>query len=250
MRVASGSKAVLAHAERREDALLHHLAQPLAGDRLRPPGRPSRCCCRTPNRRPDRTAAASSSDAFEAVMTLGWPVLLRQPVVVLVEEVVAEAGRVQQQHAGGDVALGCAQLGLAVRRRSPRGPAARRSRARISWPGASRSSLPSSTSCSAAVPVIALVVEKIANTVSVVMSASWPRTALAGRTFVDVAAAGRSPSRPRPARARLPDDGPVQDRVGGVFQSAAHRLAPFTRRSFRLPSDSGWRGQSPICREG
>ena len=44
--------------------------------------------------------------------------------------------------------------------------------------GASRSSLPSSTSCRTAVPVIALVVEKIANTESVVMSASWPRTRL------------------------------------------------------------------------
>ena len=41
--------------------------------------------------------------------------LLRETVVLLVEEVVAEAGRVQQQHPRGDVALGRAQLGLAVR---------------------------------------------------------------------------------------------------------------------------------------
>ena len=44
--------------------------------------------------------------------------------------------------------------------------------------GASRSSLPSSTSCSATVPVIALVVEKIAMTVSVVISSPVSRSRL------------------------------------------------------------------------
>src|SRR5208283_3166090 len=41
--------------------------------------------------------------------------LLREAIVVLVEEIVAHAGRVQQQHAGGDVALGRAQLWLPMR---------------------------------------------------------------------------------------------------------------------------------------
>src|SRR5580692_5741432 len=44
------------------------------------------------------------NDAFEQVITLGWP-LLRQAQVIRIEEVVAEAGGVQQQHAGGDIAL-------------------------------------------------------------------------------------------------------------------------------------------------
>jgi len=34
---------------------------------------------------------------------------------VLVEEIVAKTGRVQQQHPGGDVALGCTQLRLSIR---------------------------------------------------------------------------------------------------------------------------------------
>ena len=40
--------------------------------------------------------------------------LLREHVVVRVEDVVAEAGRMQHEHASGDVAFGRAQLRLAA----------------------------------------------------------------------------------------------------------------------------------------
>ena len=100
------------HAERLEDALLHDFAQPLAADAF-----------------DDLAAPVDVRAVFPFVARIekerrvdgglrcgdhrGLAVFLGEAVVGLVEEIVAEAGRVQHQHAGGDIALGRAELRIA-----------------------------------------------------------------------------------------------------------------------------------------
>ena len=93
---------------------LEHLAEPLAGDRLDHLAAPVDVAAVLPlvarieqQRRHQRRLRRGDNARLA--------LLLREPVVVLVEEVVAQASRVQQQHAGGDVALGRAQLRFALR---------------------------------------------------------------------------------------------------------------------------------------
>ena len=105
-------KAVLAMPSGAKIRSLHHLAQPLAGDAFDHLAGPVDVAAIFPivagieqERRPERRLRGGD-DA-------GLAVLLGQAVVLLVEEVVAEAGGVQEQHAGGDGALGRPQPGLA-----------------------------------------------------------------------------------------------------------------------------------------
>jgi hypothetical protein len=101
------------HAERCKDPLLHHLAEALAADALDDLATPIDVAAIFPfvvgieqQRRHQRRLRAGNH---------AWlAVLLRQAQVIGVEEVVAKAGGVQHQHAGGDVALRRPQPWLAV----------------------------------------------------------------------------------------------------------------------------------------
>ena len=100
------------HAERRKDPLDHHLAKTFAADTLNHLAAPVDVAAIFPF-----VAGIEEQRRHEGRLRAGdytrLAVLLRQAKVVGVEEVVAEAGRVQHQHAGGDVPLRRPQPGLA-----------------------------------------------------------------------------------------------------------------------------------------
>jgi hypothetical protein len=81
---------------------------------------------------------------------------------------------VEQQHPVVTSRFGARSLG-SPRSSKPSMTWSRPMSGAYSFAGASRSSLPSSTSCSAAVPVMALVVEKMAKTVSAVIASGPSR---------------------------------------------------------------------------
>ena len=105
-------KAVLAMPSGAKIRSLHHLAQPLASDALDHLARPVDVAAILPvlaGVEQQRRAQGGLRGGDHA----GLAVLLRQAVVALAEEVVAEARGVQQEHARGHVALGLGRsLGL------------------------------------------------------------------------------------------------------------------------------------------
>ena len=217
-------KAVLAMPSGAKIRSLHHLAQPLAGDAFDDLAGPVDVAAIFPivagieqERCPERRLRGGD-DA-------GLAVFLGQAVVLLVEEVVAEAGRVQEQHAGGDGALGRPQPGLAG------GVEALQD---LGLADLGRVFL------GRGVEVEPALLDQLQDGRAgdrlggredrehgirghVRVLAEDP---LAGRTLVDVAApVGRHCDHPRDARTAR--DGPVQDRVGGVLQLVGHRLPPY-----------------------
>ena len=101
------------HPERRKDPLLHHLAEALAADALDDLAAPVNVAAIFPF-----VAGIEQQRRHQGCLRAGdharLTALLREAEVTGVEEVVAEAGRMQHQHAGGDVALRRPQLRLAV----------------------------------------------------------------------------------------------------------------------------------------
>ena len=127
----------------------------------------------------DILAAADPRDFLELLVTHQ----IRAP------QIVAPAAGVGEQMAQGERAAGWAQLRLAVGI-----PAGQHLRAAdFRYParptGLSRSTLPCSTSCIAAVPVIALVMDAIQTTVSGVIRVDWRVVTLPEAAFVDDAVA-------------------------------------------------------------
>ena len=105
---------------------------------------------------------------------------------------VGEAGGMGQQVLQRDRPLRRAQQRRAGRVEARRAPAARSSAGSpISGTGASRLSLPSSTSCIAATEVIALVIEAMRNTVSSVIAGPPPTSRSAERALVERPVRGR-----------------------------------------------------------
>ena len=171
--------------------------------------------------------------------------LLGQAIVLLVEEVVAEAGGVQEQHAGGDGALGRPQPGLAggVEALQDLGLADLRC-----------------VFLGRGVEVEPALLDQLQDGCAgdrlggredrehgirghVGVLAEHP---LAGRALVDVATpVGRHCDHPRDPRSAR--DGSVQDRVGGVLQLVGHRLPPYGSASEYSTLSVGWAAWRTTC---